>query len=353
MKRSLKIQNLLRVLFIICTLGLLWSCEDDEENTPQNNSNEDVYVAGAVKSNHFGRATYWKNGVPVTLNEEAKGSTANDIFIDGSDIYVVGSTLNADLEDVPALWINGRQTYVRLTGTTGEINSVFVSGGVIYMAGSDDNVGKLWVSSYGVELRPPSGNSSEFKSVVVVQDMIYVAGFEYEGNVKHAKYWSYSKYGPQKLEAFDLEQFHNEGNFNDANSIVVKDNNIYVAGNNGKNATLWKNNQPTNLYPGDQNFEGTSIFIKGNDVYVSGLGGDLQTNLSWYWKNGVLTNLNRGEAGLEMAHSVAVGKENIYVAGYVRKTTDDWAVLWTNNKPEDMTHNKTRSWAYSVKVVSK
>jgi hypothetical protein len=51
--------------------------------------NNDVYIAGAIfAADNQPRATYWKNGVPVSLDN--RYSVANDISVYENDIYVVG-----------------------------------------------------------------------------------------------------------------------------------------------------------------------------------------------------------------------------------------------------------------------
>ena len=356
MKKSRKTSIVFKSLLIFLTIGLIWSCNDDDEGTSPPNSNEDVYVAGGIMSPYFRRATYWKNGVPVTLNEGPRASDATDIFIKGSDIYVVGSKKNEQYEDIPVLWVNGIERLLEINGEIGEANSVFVSD-TIYVGGYESNgyikTAKLWVFSAGLDVTSPNGINAEIKSVYGDQGKIYMAGYEYKGDKKIAKYWTYDSGKPELFEEFALVQDNNSVNANIANSIVVKNNKVYVAGHDGNGAVLWTNNVRTNLNPTEFSFTAQSIFIKDNDLYVAGTGGDINTNMSWYWKNGELTNLSRGDAEYEVANSIAVGEENIYVSGYFRTNDDDWAVLWTNNNPEDLTKNKIRSWAHAVKVVKK
>lgn len=357
MKKSRKTGILFRIFLIFLTIGLIWSCNDDDEETSSpNNPNEDVYVAGGVIYNGFRRATYWKNGIPVTLNEGPRASNASDIFIKDSDIYVVGSKKNEEYEDIPVLWINGQENLLNIKRTIGKANSIFVSD-TIYVGGYGSNginkTAKLWVFSAGFDVTPLNEGNAEIESVFVDQGMVYLAGYEYEGDYKVAKYWTFDTGRPEYFEEFPLEQDQNHVNYNIANSIAVKNNTIYIAGHNGKGAALWTNNVPTSLYSSGFGFSGLSIFLKDNDIYVVVAGGDIITNSSFYWKNGEITNLSRGDADLEFARSIALGEENIYVAGYFEKAENPWAVLWTNNNPVDLTKNKTRSWAFSVKVVPK
>lgn len=84
----------------------------------------------------------------------------------------------------------------------------------------------------------------------------------------------------------------------EASSIVVKGNDVYVAGTEWlggyqDNAVYWKNGQRFLL--SNQNSSATSIYVSGNDVYVAG---DIYTDMgnpNWckavYWKNGQQINL--------------------------------------------------------------
>ncbi len=356
MKKSALKNFVFKGFLILSILGFLWSCEEDEGSPTQpTNPNEDVYIAGGVMSPYYRQATYWKNGDPVILDEGPRASDATDIFIKGNNIYVVGSKKNEQYEDRPVLWENGVERLLNINGISGEANSIFVSD-TIYIGGYESDGftkhGKLWIFSNGWDVTSPNGGESEVKSVYVDQNNVYLSGYEYEGDQPLAKYWIFNSGNPDYFEEVVLEQ-PEIGIDNVGNSIIVKNNKIYVAGSNGSGATLWIDNVPTNLYPEDSKFSGKSIFIKDNDVYVAGTGGDITDNMGWYWKNGMLTKLSRGDAEYEVVNSIAVGEENVYVAGYLRTGEDDWAALWTNNNPEDLTKTKKRSWAHSVKVVEK
>ncbi len=356
MKKSRITGILFKLLFFLFIFGFLCSCNgDDGCPSQQNNPNEDVYVAGGMRVSGMTRATYWKNGVPITLNEGTRASMANDIFIKGSDIYVVGYVKNEQYEEMPALWINGAESLLNIRGASGMAYSVFVAD-KIYIGGYESNgpvTARLWVSGNSEYVTPLNEGIAEIRSIYVDQNKVYLAGYEYEGNNKIAKYWIYDSQGSNPFEEFTLDQQQGQVNDNVANSIVVKNNKIYIAGRDDKGAVLWTNNVPTRLYPDDPKSLGQSIFIKNNDIYVAGISGDQPTNMAWYWKNGELTNLSRGDGDLEFANSIAVGEENIYVVGSLRNSAVEWATLWTNNTPEDLTKNKTNSWANSVKIVKK
>jgi hypothetical protein len=76
-------------------------------------ANGDVYIAGIDLSGPKAIATYWKNGVAVTLGDGIKNSRANGIAIKGTDVYVAGEVQGANnLSDYATVWKNGQATTI-------------------------------------------------------------------------------------------------------------------------------------------------------------------------------------------------------------------------------------------------
>jgi hypothetical protein len=95
-------------------------------------SGNDVYVAGTQTINKISYATYWKNGVPVTLSS-APSSVTYSIFVLGSDVYVGGAeTINQI--STATIWKNGTVTHL-----TSNIRSICydvkASGSNVYAVG--------------------------------------------------------------------------------------------------------------------------------------------------------------------------------------------------------------------------
>ncbi len=75
----------------------------------------DVYLAGFVDNGTFDVATYWKNGVPVSLEDGTTNAIINSIAVIGNDVYAVGfeTTLHNPIMGEPfwgyaaILWKNG------------------------------------------------------------------------------------------------------------------------------------------------------------------------------------------------------------------------------------------------------
>ncbi len=101
--------------------------------------------------------------------------------------------------------------------------------------------------------------------------------------------------------------------------------NVYIAGSNGNNPVLWKNNVAQIL--SDSTGSANQVIVSGNDVYVAGQtdvsGNDLPSGpfgLFVYWKNGVQNNIGSevlfGPTG---PGSVAILGEDVYYAN-----TEPW-----------------------------
>ena len=104
----------------------------------------DVYVAGAVIIGKSGEtiATYWKNGVPIYLDDPTSpyftfGSFAHSIALSGKDIYVCGS--GVPYGSVAVYWKNGVLTFLPGIDAGSDANSIAISGNDVYIAGFDFN----------------------------------------------------------------------------------------------------------------------------------------------------------------------------------------------------------------------
>jgi hypothetical protein len=73
--------------------------------------NNDVYITGTGKKSNVLYATYWKNGMPTYVSNEAQGAFATGIAIAGSDIYLSGWTQNVPAGKAPTAcyWKNGEE----------------------------------------------------------------------------------------------------------------------------------------------------------------------------------------------------------------------------------------------------
>jgi hypothetical protein len=248
-------------------------------------------------------------------------------------------------------------TQLSVTNPNGKAVALSLKGDTPYIAGYEENdsisKAKLWIGDFGLTLP----TNSKFNSIYVDGNKVYIAGYEYAGTTKYAKYWIYESGGfsptPNPLstaQSFTLAQ--SNSSLCNALAITVKSGKVYVSGKDSNaQSVLWIDGEPTVLDP--MLGAATSVFIKGNDIYTSGTSGDISTNKPWYWKNGNLTILDKGNAEEAFASSVITGKNNIYTSGYLRKNSNDWAVLWVNGVMKSLVPANERSWAYGIFLVEK
>ena len=302
----------------------------------------DVYVAGTSG----GVATIWKNGVQQYLiGTENRTAKAYSIYVSGSDVYAAG-----EIEGVATIWKNGEPKY--LTGNIfgSSANSVYVSGSDIYVAGEErsgdfmnswgqrHSVAKLWKNGIVQNLSDVT-KSSTASSVYVSGNDVYVAGTD-EWNVT---LWKNGE-----------AQFLTRGGANSKYSVYVSGEDVYVAGikdniNAGYGLTVWKNGEAQNLTlsGGSYNNGYHSVFVSNGDVYVAAFKYDEERDLhiATLWKNGVAQNLTDVTDGDSSSESVFVSGCNVYVAGY--SVESEKAMLWKNGEVQILGNG----FAYSVFVV--
>ncbi|MHB1699574.1 MAG: hypothetical protein ACYCSN_05460 [Acidobacteriaceae bacterium] len=215
-------------------------------------SNGDVYVAGGdgFTGNGF-TAEYWKNGVPTMLARGTQPAYALGIFVDGSDVYVAGSI--AKTTPVPGgtysnvvatYWKNGVPVSLADGLEGSEANSIVVSNGDVYVAGylchsqtTDCNAATYWKNGVPTQLSPVTPAIAT--SIIQGSDGIYV-GIETGPN--SAGYWHN---GSETVLATNPGQVG-------VNQIVQYDGTIYAAGGQAGVAEYWKGTHGYTLTDGSQ-----------------------------------------------------------------------------------------------------
>ena len=84
-------------LLILCVFSISCSKENNTQSADKTATAKDIYVCG---NNINAVATIWKNGVAITLDDGLDPSLnsvshANQMCINGNDIYVVGFRVNS------------------------------------------------------------------------------------------------------------------------------------------------------------------------------------------------------------------------------------------------------------------
>ena len=230
-------------------------------------SGNNVYVVGDKRGNAPLKSggVVWKNGIAEDGYDNSDWFSS--IFIDGSDIYVVGCTYGTIHQ--AALWKNGNLIYT-LTAGRGTPYSVFVSDGDVYTIGSEQTVvtPDVWVNRVwknGTILY--TIDKGNLNGLYISNGDIYIAGDAYNtsGN-KVARLW---KNGGTDNGGTTTDLV--EGPYSSATSVFVLDNDVYVAGSyddeNGKRIILfWKNGEPKVISNVDGDNLTTSIYVVKSGV---------------------------------------------------------------------------------------
>jgi hypothetical protein len=233
-------------------------------------SGTDVYVSGGEhgvdpSGNNYWIAEYWKNGVPVVLAENDQGVEASAIFVDGSNVYVAGgielttqtgpSSFNT--EEVATYWKNGIPVSLTNGVYDAVADSIYVTGGDVYVGGfnclaflPDCNVAAYWKN--GVPVQLPSSGPGEANSIVVAGGNVYVAGVygAANGNVV-AQTWINGI--PSLLVTSPVAE---------ASGISTYGGDFYVGGSDGSgSAGYWKNGRYTPVGNGIVPSQGLAITV--------------------------------------------------------------------------------------------
>lgn len=111
---------------------------------------------------------------------------------------------------------------------------------------------------------------------------------------------------------------------------------VYIVGQDGNYAAIWKNGVETVLGTGGAG-RATSVFVSGADVYVAGI----ENNVGKYWKNGVPVLL----PGCIVVTGITVVGQTVYVLGerqyaYFGNPTTV-AAVWQNGVIKDVAQDTT------------
>lgn len=276
--------------------------------------NADVYIAGSVKAQNGNYvAAYWKNGVITKLTDSLSDAFANNIAVNGTDVYVTGSVDNKGA----TYWKNGSPVVLSPFGKTFAITAV---GNDVYVAGQSIGL-CYWKNGVATKI-PGSILLNDLNSIAVKGNDVYVVGSSIiKGSV--ATYWKNGV--PKRLVDSTL--------FSYAKGIIIQGNDVYISGYTSLSpdgfevATYWKNEIRHTISP-DHYSEAISIAVSGSDIYLAGntnVRANGNSTLA-YWKNGIETRL--GSEGLGYyASSVQVVGKDVYVSGFAGNAK----VYWKNN----------------------
>ncbi|MDJ1505310.1 hypothetical protein [Xanthocytophaga agilis] len=338
---------------------LFTACSKDDSPTP---AAPGVYVVGYenLDDQYHRQAKFWKDGVVSNLASPADYATANDVFVNGQDVYVAGYTVSASPVQ-PAIWKNGKSTKLSVTnaGIGGSAAHIFVANNDVYAIGFifDANYGQhatLWKNGE-VSLMLEQTNIY-FEGLVVSGSDVYIGGTEYVNSQGVATIWKNgvaSRIGP--VDGTTYTGIHD---------ITIAGADLYAVGvrtqgGSGSEAVVWKNGVVTGvLATGAQQLDLNEIYVSGTDVYVAGFVDDGKHGSGVVWKNGVATELT-DNATHSSANSIFVVGDDVYVGGFISlyysengsARTYRSAKVWKNGVLTNLTNSTYDSEALGIFVV--
>jgi hypothetical protein len=219
----------------------------------------DIYVCGESTSSTapIQRPAYWKNGTVTILPQSLSYSYATDIFVDGSNVYVLGRDYSPTQEAI-VVWTNGTREVIN--GCI-DAESIIASGTDVYVAGADNNSKPAyWKNGVKTLLPIPASSEASCSDIKVNGTDIYVSGTEFLSSGQGlAVYWK----NGTKISLPVISNFNTE-----AYSMDVEGNNIYVCGyaernsNGDYSAVVWKNGVLVNLTPSSLFAEALSVKVR-------------------------------------------------------------------------------------------
>jgi hypothetical protein len=213
-------------------------------------SGTDVYITGfvAASNNHI-VTTYWKNGVINIIGDNTVYSGGRAIAVQSSDVYVAGSVDDGH-GFYATYWKNGVAVTVptvktgylsQLFGISVNSNDVYLAGqvyGVVATGASPVLVSTSWKNGAATILT--DGTTASIADAIAIQGSdVYVSGYiTPAGGKTIAGYWKNGTFTAL-----------GDGTANtDAPAIAIQGSDVYVAGNNSAgNATYWKNGTAVQL----------------------------------------------------------------------------------------------------------
>jgi hypothetical protein len=337
-------RNLIFILLILFVA--IVSCTKNEP--PQLPA--DVYISGDLyyenDSAVTGQAAYWKNGQLVKLQNDGRTTAATDIFVSGSDVYVSGY-ISYGRTSAPVYWKNGVLNILPMQNPAaiknGIAKKIMVVDNVVYVAGAEyysgDYVMKIWQDGVGLNLSE-IGNKSIPYDMDIRNGKVYVVGYQKdpdEPQIILDNFW-----------IFNVSQPRIGNNMTIINGIKVVGNDIYTVGIDNSLTACFINGTRQTIFT---TAEMKDIAVINNDRYVSGI----YQNKAACWINDSLINLSSPFLTESSANSIALNGSDVYIVGYEKLATGRKKARYWVNQQSSITLNDSssiESIANSIFVVN-
>ncbi len=145
-------------------------------------ANGNVYAGGYINTGNKNIAAIWNDEILTTLTDGTSNSVVNAIYVDGTTVYAVGSTLPSTTGKQKAmLWKNGVQTELTDGTTTAEAQSIYVNQGNVYIGGYDNNEPMIWKNGIESQLTSQGFGGNVF-GICVLGGTVYASGYIYNSS---------------------------------------------------------------------------------------------------------------------------------------------------------------------------
>ena len=307
--------HLLSLLIIILVMV---SCRDKGDDISGNSNAYDIYICGSGLNG----GGYWKNDIPVLLNN-ILGIESSDIFVSEGNVYCAGNDFDKTL-----YWKNNIQVLIDSSYYFNYPNSsaIFVENNNVHIVGHSILVGKgeasYWKNGVRIPLQPRDSindPSSDAYDIIVDHGDVYITGYISDIG---AVYWKNGK-----MNALEDNNTTESG----AHKIFIDKGDIYICGYIDSVAVYWKNGSLNYLAGGINMTDAWSIFVKDDNIYIAGEETDKDyVGKAVYWKNGQFQYLNTNES---YVGDIIVLDQDVYITGDVVTSSFNGiskAVYWKN-----------------------
>lgn len=308
----------------------------DKKHAHNANKPVDIYVGGYKDTMDAGeRSGYFKNGswYPFKLPKGSKFAKTTKIKVSKGNVYAAGTVYIGVKDALPGYWKNQEWHPLPLLkgSRDGYAYAFDVLDDDIYAAGGMfiDGVYRYGVWKNGKWQPLKSISRAEFKTLVVVDDDIYIGGENViSSNLSELGYWKNGKWNSLQIP---------KGKRGEIKALIIDKGAIYIAGileSPGKQEAVYWKNGTLNILELDKSKYSvlTSFTIEGEDIYAGGWGNIYNPG---YWKNGKWNNLpwiNR--KFFSGVNALTIVNSTIYAAGANSEGKDykNYPGYWENGK---------------------
>ena len=254
--------------------------------------------------------------------------------ISGYDIFIAGTSET----EGAVYWVNGQKNALNVNSFASDITvdngKVFVSG---YAYGSG---AQYWeINGQNITQNDLPGFEGEAQSIVVKDNSVYVGGYYSHADGMSGAYGCYWKDG--------VKYKNSGGGDHGATGIAVQSNGdvltagYFLNGHHYQIPAYWKNNTKANLtLPGQQDGEAVTVKLKSNGTAVFGGIATVSNNMLGsinkpaYWQGTQRTSCNIGSINQGWqdsgVHGLALDGNTVYQAGWTMNMEGQYPTYWKN-----------------------